>query len=112
MALARIASFKPVIRLLLESSASDIPVQTWDERWWYTTHTFHIANRGITVTSHDFHQMIGLRCDGPFIDLEGKSGTQLSIYLLGYKYLSKSICYFDLEPNYRLYSQATHDDCA
>ena len=58
----------------------------------------------LTVTSHDFHQMIGLRCDGPFIDLEGKSGTQLSIYLLGCKYLSECIHYFDLEANYRLYS--------
>lgn len=62
------------------------------------------------VTPHDFHQMIDLRCDGPFIDLEGESSTQLSIDLLGRKYLSESICYFDLEANYRPYSQATPDD--
>ena len=69
------ASFKPIIHLLLKRSASAIMVHTLAKRWWDTTHTFHIADREITVTPHDFHHMIGLRCDGAIINLEGKSSV-------------------------------------
>ena len=69
-----IASFKLVIRLLPEGSASSILVQTLVERWWDTTHTFHIADREMMVTPYDFHWMTGLRFDGSLIDLEGESG--------------------------------------
>ena len=44
------ADFKPIIQLLMERSASAILVQTLAERWWDTTHTFHIADREITIT--------------------------------------------------------------
>ena len=66
----------------------------------------------MTTTPHNYHWMIGLWCDGPLIDLEGELDTQLSIDLLGRRYLSESICYFDLKADYRTYSQATSDDCA
>ena len=112
MALVDMASFKLVGRLLPEGSASGILVQTLAERWWDTAYTFHIAEREMTVTSHDFHQIMGLRFDGPFIDLEDESGIQLGVDLLGHKYLSESICYFDLEADYRPCSQVMPDDCA
>ena len=54
------ASFKPVICLMLERSTSASLAQTLAKRWWNTTHTFHIANREMTITPYDFHRMIGL----------------------------------------------------
>ena len=63
MALVHMAGFEPVIHLLLKGSASGILVQTLYERWWDTTYTFHIAEREITVTSHDFHWMMGFSDD-------------------------------------------------
>ena len=62
------------------------------------------------MTPHDFHQMTGLRRDRPLIDLDGESSTQLSIDLLGHWYSSKSICYFNLEADYRPYSQVMPND--
>ena len=59
-AFIRAASFEPVIHLLPESHASAILVQSLAERWWDTTHTFHITDREMTVTLYDFHQMTGL----------------------------------------------------
>ena len=73
-ALVHTTNFKLVSRLLPEGSASSIVVQKIVERWWDTTHTFHIADRKIMVTPHDFHWMTGLRFDGPLIDLKGESG--------------------------------------
>jgi len=46
----RVAGFEPIIHLLLERSASAILVQSLAERWWDTTHTFHIIDREMTVT--------------------------------------------------------------
>ena len=60
-ALVRAMGFEPILCLLLESHASTILVQSLAERWWETTHTFHIADREMTVTPHDFHQMTNLR---------------------------------------------------
>ena len=59
------------------------------------------------VTPNDFHRKKGLNFDGPLIDLEGESGIQLGIDLLGHKYSSESIRYFNLEVDYRPCSQAT-----
>lgn len=58
---------------------------------------------------HDFHRMTNLQCDRPLIYLEGESSTQLSIDLLGRRYPSNNICYFNLEANYKPYPQATPD---
>ena len=50
-------------------------MHTLAKRWWGITHTFHIVNREMIVIPYDFHHMIGLRCDGALINLEGKSDT-------------------------------------
>ena len=97
-----VAGFKPIICLLLERSASPILVQSLAKRWWDTTHTFHIADREMIVTPCDFHHMIGLRCDGAIINLEGESGTQLGIDLLERRYSMNMICFFDIKVDYRL----------
>ena len=53
-ALVREAIFEPLMRLLLESSASGVLWQVLAERWWDTTHTFHITEREMTMTPHEF----------------------------------------------------------
>ena len=47
-----------------ERSASAVLMQTLAERWWDTTHTFHIADKEMIITPHDFHRMTGLWFDG------------------------------------------------
>ena len=64
-----VAGFETIICLLLERFDSAILVQTLVERWWNTTHTFHIANREMIVIPHDFHCMTSLRCDGALMNL-------------------------------------------
>ena len=107
-----VVSFEPIIRLLLERSASAILVQCLAERWWDTTHTFHIVEREMTVTFGDFHHMTGLRCDGAIINLKVESGTWLVIDLLKRRYSLDMIRYFDIEANYRPLPQETTMDCA
>ena len=65
--------FEPIISLLLEKSASATLVQ------YVITHTFHIAEREITVTPYDFYCMIGLSFEGVIFSL----GVQLGIDMLG-----------------------------
>ena len=60
----RVVGFKLIICLLPMRSASAIQVQNLVERWWDTTHAFHIVDREMIVTPHNFHRMTGLRCDG------------------------------------------------
>jgi len=66
----------------------------------------------MTVTSHDFHCMIDLRCDSALINLEGKLGTQLAIDLLGRRYSTDTIHYFDIEADYRPLPHETAEECA
>ena len=96
----REASFVPIISLLLEKSASATLVQCLIERWWDTTHTFHIAKREMTVIPYDFHRMTSLRFEGDIISLDSASGIQLGLNMLGRKYSTKTIRYFDLVSNY------------
>lgn len=56
--------------------------------------------------------MTSLRCDELLIDLEGKSGIQLSIELLGRRHTIEIVCYFDLEIEHRPLPQETLEDCA
>ena len=44
------------------------------EKWWDTTYTFHIVEREMMMTPHDFYRMIDLRFDRPHIDLKGELG--------------------------------------
>ena len=82
-------------------------MQALVERWWDTTHTFHIVGREITMTPYAFHYMTDLRSYGPIINLKGEFVIQLGIDLLRHAYLSEHIHYFDLERYYRPLSQAT-----
>ena len=70
----REASFEPIISLLLEKSASATLVQCLIERWWDTTHTFHIAKCEMTVTPYDFYSITDLSFEGAIISLDSVSG--------------------------------------
>ena len=109
-ALVSVAGFKPVMCLLSESFVSSILGQALAKRWWDTTHTFHITRTEMTVTPHDFHQKTSLRSNGVIINLKSESGIQLGIDLLGCRYSSEHILYFDLERDYKPFSQATPND--
>ena len=54
----------------------------------------------MTVTPHDFHCMTGLRYDDATKNLKGELGTRLVINLLGRRYSTNMICYFDIEADY------------
>ena len=60
-------SFEPILSLLLEKSATVTSVQCFIERWWDTTHTFHIVEQEMTVTPYNFHCMIGLSFEGALL---------------------------------------------
>ena len=109
-ALVCTADFKPILHLLPKSHASGILVQSLAERWWDTTQTFHIAERGMTVTSHNFHWMTGLQCDGSIINFEGELGIQLGIELLGWRHTKETICFFDLKTDHKPLSWERAED--
>ena len=96
------ASFKPTLSLLPKKSASATLVQCLIERWWDTTHTFHIAMREMMMTPYNFHHMNGLSFEGAIINLDGVSGIQLGFDMLGRKYPTKTIRYFHLVLDYML----------
>ena len=79
-----------------ERSTSAVLVQTLAKRWWDTTHTFHIADREMTITPHDFHYMTGLQFAGVPISLEDELGIRLGANLLGRRYATKTIRYTNL----------------
>ena len=54
--------------------------------------------------------MIGLRSDGPIINLESELGIQLGVDLLRCTYTNECIHYFDLETDYSSLSQEILDD--
>ena len=83
-------------------SASDTLVQCLIERWWDTTHTYHIAEQEMTVTPYDFYCMTGLSFKRAIISLDDVSGIQLGLDMLERKYSTKTIRYFDLVSNYML----------
>ena len=102
--------FEPVLCLLLERSTNAVLVQTLVERWWDTTHAFHIADREMTITPYDFHHMTGLRFDGVLISLEDESGIRLGIDLLGRRYATETIRYIDLEADFMHHPQGTAEE--
>ena len=95
-----VVGFEPIICLLSERSASAMLVQCLAERWWGTIHTFHIAEKEMTVTPYDFHCMTGLRCDNAIIDFKGELSTRLAINLLRRRYYIDMIRYFDIKTDY------------
>ena len=68
------ADFKPILNLLSKKFASATLVQCLIERWWDTTHIFHITEQEMTVIPYDFHCMVGLSFEGSIINLDGVSG--------------------------------------
>ena len=93
-------SFEPIIHLKPKRSASAILAQTLAERWWDTTHTFHIASQEMTITPHDFHHMTGLQFDGVSINLENELGVRLRTELLGRRNATKTIHYTNLKADF------------
>ena len=77
------------------------------ERWWDITYTFHIAKQEMTVTPYDFYHMTSLSFKRAIISLDGVSGIQLGLDMLGRKYSTETIRYFDLVLNYMLLPQRT-----
>ena len=104
------AGFKPILSLLLEKSASATLVKCLIKRWWDTTHTFHIAEREMTMTHYDFHCMTGFSFEGAIINLDSVLGIQLGLDMLGRKYPTETICYFDLVSDYMLLLQRTIEE--
>ena len=80
-ALVREVVFEPLMCLLLESLASGVLGQVLVKRWWDTTYTFHIVEREMTMTPHDFHRMTELTASGLVVTLKGELGTTLSLEL-------------------------------
>ena len=94
------AGFKLVLCLMPKRSASAILAQTLAERWWDTTYTFHITDREMTITPHNFHHITGLWFNRLSISLEDKLGTQLGVELLERRYATKTIRYTNLEADF------------
>ena len=78
--------------------------------WWDTIHTFHIVEREMTVTPYDFHHMTGLNFEGAIINLDGVSSIQLGLDMLGRKYSTETIHYFDLVLDYMILPQRTTEE--
>ena len=104
------ASFEPILSLLLEKSANATLVQCLIKRWWDTTHTFHIVEWEMMVPPYDFDRMTNLSFKGAIINLDGMSGIQLGLDMLGRKYPTETIRYFDLMSNYMLLQQRTMEE--
>ena len=107
----REAGFEPIISLFPKKSASATLVQCLIERWWDTTHTFHIIKREMTVTPYDFYHMTSLSFEGVIISFGCVSSMQLGINMLGRKYSIETICYFDLVSDYMFLLQRTMEEC-
>ena len=52
------------------------------------------------MTPYDFYRMTGLSFKGAIISLEGVSGVQLGLDMLGRKYSTETIRYFYLVSDY------------
>ena len=59
----------------------------------------------MTVTPYDFHHMTGLNFEGAIINLDGVSSIQLGLDMLGRKYSTETIHYFDLVLDYMILPQ-------
>ena len=105
------AGFKPIIGLLPKKYASATLVQCLIERWWDITYTFHITKREMSVTPNDFYHMTDLSFKRDIISLDSASSNQLGLDMLGRKYSTETICYFDLVSDYMFLPQRTAEEC-
>ena len=104
------AGFEPIIGLFLEKSTRATLGLCLIERWWDTTHTFHITTKKMTVTPYNFYRLTSLSFEGAIISLDGVSGIQLGLNMLGRKYSTETIRYFDLVLDYMLLPQRTTEE--
>ncbi|KAK9996752.1 hypothetical protein SO802_021438 [Lithocarpus litseifolius] len=65
----------------------------------------------MTVTPYDFYRVTDLSFEGAIINLDGVSSIQLGLNMLGRKYSTKTIRYFDLASDYVLLPQKTTEEC-
>jgi len=65
----------------------------------------------MTVTPYDFYRITSLSFKGAIINLDGVSGVQLGIDMLGRKYSIETICYFDMVTDYMFLPQRTMEEC-
>ena len=63
------------------------------------------------VTPNNFYRMTSLNFEGAIINLDGGLGVQLGIDMLGRKYSTKTIRYFDLVSDYMFLPQRTTEEC-
>ena len=56
----------------------------------------------MTVTPYNFYCMIGLSFKGAIINFDGTSSILLGLNMLGRKYSTETIRYFDLVSDYML----------
>ena len=64
----------------------------------------------MTVTSYDFYRIIGLSFKGAIISFDDISSIQLGLDMLGRKYSTETIHYFDLVSDYMLLLQRTTEE--
>lgn len=62
------------------------------------------------VPPYDFDRMTSLSFERAIINLDGVSGIQLGLDMLGRKYPIETIYYFDLMSNYMLLPQRTKEE--
>ncbi len=58
------AGFKQFVESQPTETVRKVLLCTLVERWWDTTHTFHIAGVKMTITPYDIYRLTGLRVDG------------------------------------------------
>ena len=63
------------------------------------------------VTPYDFYRMTSLSFERAIISLDGVSGIQLGLYMLGRKYSTETIRYFNLVSNYMFLRHKTTKEC-
>ena len=65
----------------------------------------------MTVTPYDFYCMTSLSFEGAIISLDCELSFQLGLDMLGRKYPTETICYFDLVLDYMFLPQRTIEEC-
>ena len=108
-ALVELAGFRPMVEDLVGSWSKRCMVLCLSQRWWDTTHTFHIVGREMTMTPLDKYQLIGLNVSGRTICFLEDRAPLDKIYL-GYSMGSSSISIPSLLVDFSRRSQDTPND--
>uniref|UniRef100_A0A2N9EQ52 Aminotransferase-like plant mobile domain-containing protein n=1 Tax=Fagus sylvatica TaxID=28930 RepID=A0A2N9EQ52_FAGSY len=62
--MVELVGFKQFVESQPTETSKKIFLYALAERWWDTTHTFHIASVEVTITLYDKYRLTGLRVDG------------------------------------------------